>query len=30
MWSFFFVILDLLNEILPWRGCKEDKVKYFL
>ena len=26
LWSFFFVILDLLNETLPWRNCKDDKV----
>jgi len=25
LWSFFFMILDLLNENLPWRNCKEDK-----
>lgn len=25
MWSFFFMMLDLLNEILPWRSCKDDK-----
>lgn len=25
LWSFFFVILDLLNENLPWRTCKDDK-----
>lgn len=25
MWSFFFVILDLTNETLPWRQCKDDK-----
>ena len=23
--SFFFVILDLLNEQLPWRNSKDDK-----
>jgi tau tubulin kinase len=28
LWSFFFVILDLLNESLPWRRCKDDKVFY--
>lgn len=22
MWSFYFVILDFLNEILPWRNSK--------
>ncbi len=22
MWSFYFVILDFLNEDLPWRTCK--------
>ena len=26
MWSFYFVILDFLNEQLPWRNCKENKV----
>ena len=25
LWSFFFMILDLLNENLPWRNCKDDK-----
>jgi serine/threonine protein kinase len=25
LWSFFFMVLDLLNEILPWRSCKDDK-----
>jgi len=25
MWSFFFVILDLLGETVPWRVCGEDK-----
>ena len=22
MWSFYFVVLDFLNEELPWRACK--------
>ena len=26
MWSFYFVILDFLNEELPWRSCKDNKV----
>ncbi len=26
MWSFYFVILDFLNEQLPWRNCKDSKV----
>jgi tau tubulin kinase len=26
LWSYFFVILDLINEVLPWRSCKDDKV----
>eukprot|EP01022_Parablepharisma_sp_SALTPOND_P012582 TRINITY_DN161_c0_g2_i8.p2 TRINITY_DN161_c0_g2~~TRINITY_DN161_c0_g2_i8.p2 ORF type:complete len:386 (+),score=13.43 TRINITY_DN161_c0_g2_i8:911-2068(+) len=26
MWSFYFVILDFLNETLPWRNCKDNKV----
>ena len=26
MWSFYFVILDFLNETLPWRACKDNKV----
>jgi tau tubulin kinase len=26
LWSYFFVILDLLNENLPWRNSKDDKV----
>eukprot|EP00826_Nyctotherus_ovalis_P012589 TRINITY_DN1333_c0_g1_i5.p1 TRINITY_DN1333_c0_g1~~TRINITY_DN1333_c0_g1_i5.p1 ORF type:complete len:150 (+),score=29.04 TRINITY_DN1333_c0_g1_i5:929-1378(+) len=25
MWSFYFVILDFLNETLPWRTCKDTK-----
>lgn len=25
LWSFFFMILDLINENLPWRNCKDDK-----
>eukprot|EP00826_Nyctotherus_ovalis_P056482 TRINITY_DN7634_c0_g1_i1.p4 TRINITY_DN7634_c0_g1~~TRINITY_DN7634_c0_g1_i1.p4 ORF type:complete len:120 (-),score=36.20 TRINITY_DN7634_c0_g1_i1:395-754(-) len=25
MWSFYFVILDFLNEMLPWRACKDNK-----
>ena len=25
MWSFYFVILDFLNEELPWRKCKNTK-----
>lgn len=25
MWSFYFVILDFLNESLPWRACKDNK-----
>jgi tau tubulin kinase len=26
LWSFYFVILDFLNEQLPWRNCKDNKV----
>jgi len=26
LWSLYFVILDFLNEQLPWRNCKENKV----
>ena len=26
MWSFYFIILDFLNEILPWRSCKDNKA----
>ena len=26
LWSFFFVVLDLLGETVPWRICGEDKV----
>ena len=27
LWSFFFMLLDLLNEKLPWRNCKSDDEK---
>jgi tau tubulin kinase len=25
LWSFFFMVLDLFSEVLPWRSCKDDK-----
>ena len=27
LWSFFFMLLDLLNEKLPWRNCNSDNEK---
>ncbi len=26
MWSYYFVILDFLNERLPWRNCRDNKA----
>jgi len=26
LWSFYFVLLDFLNENLPWRACKDNKA----
>ncbi len=26
MWSWYFVVLDFLNEQLPWRSCRDSKV----
>lgn len=26
LWSFYFVVLDFLNEQLPWRNCKDNKA----
>lgn len=26
MWSLYFVILDFLNEQLPWRNCRDNKA----
>lgn len=26
LWSFYFVILEFLNEMLPWKGSKDYKA----
>jgi len=26
LWSFYFVVLDFLNEQLPWRNCKDNRA----
>ncbi len=27
MWSFYFVILDFLDEQLPWRNCRDNRAE---